>query len=134
MKPGIKFDNVIVLEGEQGIGKSELLSKLGKDWFSDSLIDMQGKDALEALRGYWIIEIAELDAMKKSEVATVKKFISKKIDSFRVSFGKRAQDFPRQCIFFATTNEKIFLKDRTGNRRFFPISTSSARREKKYFS
>ena len=133
MKPGLKFDNVIVLEGEQGLGKSELLSRLGGDWFSDSLLDMQGKDALEALRGYWIIEIAELDAMKKSEVAAVKKFISKKVDSFRVSYGKRTQDFPRQCIFFGTTNDKIFLKDKTGNRRFFPISTSSARREQNVF-
>ena len=133
MQPGIKFDNVIVLEGEQGIGKSELLSKLGRKWFSDSLLDMQGKDALDSLRGYWIIEIAELDAMKKSEVAAVKKFISKKVDSFRGFYGKRTQDFPRQCIFFGTTNEKIFLKDRTGNRRFFPISASSERRTKNIF-
>ena len=133
MTPGIKFDNVIVLEGEQGIGKSELLSKLGKKWFSDTLLEMQSKDALDSLRGYWIIEIAELDAMKKSEIAAVKKFISKKVDSFRGFYGKRTQDFPRQCIFFGTTNEKIFLKDKTGNRRFFPISASSARREKNIF-
>lgn len=133
MSPGLKYDNMIVLTGAQGLGKSELLSRLGKKWFSDSLSDLQSKDAYEALRGYWIIEIAELDAMKKSEVATTKKFISKKIDSFRVSYGKRAQDFPRQCVFFGTTNETIFLKDKTGNRRFFPLSCSFERRKKSVF-
>lgn len=133
MSPGLKYDNMIVLTGEQGLGKSELLSRLGKKWFSDSLSDLQSKDAYEALRGYWILEIAELDAMNKSEVATAKKFISKKVDSFRVSYGRRTQDFPRQCIFFGTTNERIFLKDKTGNRRFFPIECSFERREKSVF-
>ena len=133
MKPGIKFDNMIVLTGQQGIGKSELLSRLGKDWFSDSLNDLQSKDSYEALRGYWILEIAELQALNKSEIAGAKKFISKKVDSFRVSYGRRTQDFPRQCIFFGTTNEKIFLKDKTGNRRFYPLSCSFERRQKSVF-
>lgn len=134
MEPGLKFDNMVVLEGAQGIGKSELLSRLGKKWFSDSLSDMQGKEAYESLRGYWILEISELEAMKRSDISAVKKFISKKVDSFRVSYGKRTQDFPRQCIFFGTTNEKIFLKDPTGNRRFFPISVGINEPSKKIFN
>lgn len=134
MEPGLKFDNMIVLEGAQGIGKSELLSRLGKSWFSDSLNEMQGKEAYESLRGYWIIEISELEAMKRSDISAVKKFISKKVDSFRVSYGKRTQDFPRQCVFFGTTNEKIFLKDPTGNRRFFPIAVGINAPTKKIFN
>lgn len=133
MKPGIKFDNMIVLEGAQGIGKSFLLSKLGKDWFSDSLTDLRNKDAFESLRGYWILEMAEMLTAKKSDSETVKFFISKQVDNFRVSFGKRTQDFPRQCIFFGTTNNKFFLRDRTGNRRFFPIACSYERREQNIF-
>ena len=133
MEPGSKWDNMLVLIGAQGLGKSELLSRLGKEWFSDSLSDMQGKDAYEALRGYWIIEVSELEAMKKAEVASTKKFISKKVDSFRVSYGKRTQDFPRQCVFFGTTNEKIFLKDPTGNRRFFPVTVGFNKPTKSIF-
>ena len=133
MKPGIKWDNMLVLIGPQGIGKSELLTRLGKDWFSDSLSDLQGKEAYEQLRGYWILELSELEAMKKAEVASAKKFISKKVDSFRVSYGKRTQDFPRQCVFFGTTNEKVFLKDPTGNRRFFPVTVGLNKPTKSIF-
>ncbi|MBQ6144012.1 MAG: hypothetical protein IJI84_06030 [Clostridia bacterium] len=133
MKPGIKFDNMIVLEGAQGIGKSYLLSKLGKDWFSDSLSDLKNKDAYESLRGYWILELGEMLILKKTDSDTAKHFISKQVDSFRVSFGKRTSDFPRQCIFFGTTNNKFFLKDKTGNRRFFPITCSYEKRIKNIF-
>lgn len=134
MQPGLKFDNMLVLEGAQGIGKSELLSRLGKKWFSDSLSEMQGKEAYEALRGYWIIEISELEAMKRSDVSAVKKFLSKKVDSFREAYGRRTQDYPRQCVFFGTTNEKIFLKDATGNRRFFPVSVGLVKPTKAIFN
>lgn len=133
MRPGSKWDNMLVLVGPQGIGKSELLAHLGKEWFSDSLNDLQGKDAYEQLRGYWIIEMSELDAFKKAEVSTIKKFLSKRVDSFRVSYGKRTQDFPRQCVFFGTTNEKAFLKDPTGNRRFFPVTVNKNRATKAIF-
>ncbi len=121
MKPGIKFDNMIVLEGAQGIGKSKLILKLGKGWTNDTIDDLTKKDAYEGLRGKWLILLDELQAMNKSDSDATKKFISKEVDSFRVSYGKRIQDFPRQCVFFGTTNVKLFLKDKTGNRRFFPI-------------
>lgn len=121
MKPGLKFDTMVVLQGPQGVGKSMLLKELGKNWFSDSLDAMQGKEAYEQLRGYWIIEVGELAALKKNEVEAAKKFITKQTDSYRVAYGHRTEDFPRQCIFVGTTNETAFLKDRTGNRRFLPV-------------
>lgn len=121
MKPGMKFDTMVVLQGRQGIGKSMLLKKLGKKWFSDSLDSMNGKEAYEQLRGYWIIEVGELAALRKNEVEATKKFITKQVDSYRVAYGHRTEEFPRQCIFVGTTNEAAFLKDRTGNRRFLPV-------------
>lgn len=121
MKPGLKFDTMVVLQGAQGLGKSMLLKKLAGDWFSDSLDSMSGKEAYEQLRGYWIVEVGELAALKKGEVEAAKKFITKQTDSYRVAYGKRTEDFPRQCIFVGTTNESAFLKDKTGNRRFLPI-------------
>lgn len=133
MSPGIKYDNMIVLTGEQGIGKSFLLSKLARDWFSDTLSDLRNKDAYEGLRGKWIIELSEMSFMKKTDTDTAKLFISKQVDYFRESFGKRAQDYPRQCVFFGTTNERFYLKDKTGNRRFFPISCSYSTREQNIF-
>ena len=121
MRPGIKFDNMVVLVGRQGLGKSYLLKKLGRDWFNDSLDSVSGKEAYEQLRGSWIIEMSELAALKKSEIEPIKQFISKQADIYRVSYAKRVSEFPRQCIFIGTTNETSFLRDHTGNRRFWPI-------------
>lgn len=120
-RPGIKFDNVLVTVGDQGLGKSYILKMLGKDWFSDSLTTVQGKEAYESLQGAWIIELAELSATRKAEAEAIKHFISKQEDMFRVSYDKHVSVFPRQCVFFGTTNDLNFLKDRTGNRRFWPV-------------
>ena len=120
-KPGLKFDNMVVLEGPQGLGKSYILKKLGKEWFNDSLTTVQGKEAYEQLRGGWIFEMGELAALRKSEIEPIKQFISKQVDTYRVAYGKRLSEFPRQCIFVGTTNEATFLRDHTGNRRFWPI-------------
>lgn len=120
-KPGIKYDSMVVLEGPQGLGKSYILKKLGGAWFSDSLSAIQGKEGYEQLRGVWIVEMAELATMRKSEVESIKLFLSKQIDTYRVAYGRTLTDFPRQCIFVGTTNENSFLRDRTGNRRFLPI-------------
>ena len=120
-RPGLKFDNVLVLKGPQGQGKSQLLRRLGKKWFSESFTTFQGKEAFEQLRGNWIIELGELAGMRKSEVETIKQFISKQVDIYRVAYGRRISEFPRQCIFVGTTNEDTFLRDRTGNRRFWPV-------------
>ncbi|WP_185460808.1 virulence-associated E family protein [Listeria rocourtiae] len=119
--PGTKFDQVLTLTGKQGLGKSTLLDKLGKEWYSDSLEDLHGKAAYELLQGYWIMELGELSALNKTEVEKAKAFISAREDRFRVAYGENVQGFPRQCIFIATTNDNTFLRDGTGNRRFWPI-------------
>lgn len=120
-KPGIKFDNLIVLVGKQGLGKSNIIRLLGKRWHSDSFSTVQGKEAYEQLQNTWIVEMAELSATRKAEVEAVKHFLSKCEDKYRVAYGRRVQSFPRQCVFFATTNNNEFLNDKTGNRRYWPV-------------
>ena len=121
MQPGVKFDSMVILSGAQGVGKSTFFRTLGKDWYSDSLATFEGKDAAELIQGYWIIEAGELTGLNKSEMNTVKQFLSKTEDVYRVPYGRRTAAFPRSCIIVGTTNDKEFLKDRTGNRRFWPV-------------
>ena len=118
---GVKYDYMPILAGPQGIGKSTFLSRLGKDWFSDSLTMFGGKEAAELLQGTWINEIGELTAMSKQETNAVKQFLSKTHDIYRAAYGKRTDKYPRRCVFFGTSNEEEFLKDVTGNRRFWPV-------------
>ena len=125
--PGIKYDYMIVLNGDQGIGKSTLIAKLGMEWFSDSLSlsDMNDKTAAEKLQGYWILEIGELAGMKKADIDKVKAFVSRQDDKYRASFGRRVTPHLRQCIFFGTTNtENGYLRDITGNRRFWNVKVT----------
>lgn len=122
-QPGCKFDYVYVTIGKQGIGKSTILRKLGRNWFSDSFSTVSGKEAYEQIQGVWIVEMAELAQLKKAELEAVKHFITKQEDRFRVAYGKRVENFPRQCVFFGTDNNKDFLRDPTGNRRFWPQVT-----------
>ena len=122
--PGIKFDSMIVLNGDQGIGKSTLIAKLGGEWYSDSLnlSDMNDKTAAEKLQGYWIMEIGELAGMRKADLDKVKAFISRQDDKYRASFGRRVTPHPRQCVFFGTTNSQSgYLRDITGNRRYWNV-------------
>lgn len=133
-QPGIKFDYVLVLVGKQGIGKSTIIKKLGKDWYSDSFGTVQGKEAFEQIQGVWLIEMGELAGLKKAEMETIKHFISKQEDRYRVAYGRRIDNFPRQCVFFGTTNNKDFLHDPTGNRRFWPIDTMEAEPTKCVFT
>ena len=126
LNPGIKFDSMLVLNGPQGVGKSTLIARLGGEWFSDSLSlsDTKDKTAAEKLQGYWILEIGELAGLKKAEVETLRSFLSRQNDIYRASFGRRATPHLRQCVFFGTTNaEKGYLRDTTGNRRFWPVKT-----------
>lgn len=118
MQPGIKFDSCLVLTGPQGIGKSTILSRMGGKWFNDSVVTLNGKDTLEQLQGSFIIELAEMQAANRSENDQLKAFISRQVDKFRAPYGRRTEEFPRQCVFASTTNEAVFLKDRTGGRRF----------------
>ena len=124
-EPGCKFDQMLTLVGPQGIGKSLLFKKLGKQWFSDTLSDIRGKEAYEALEGVWIMEMGELAAAKKQDRDTIKSFISKQIDTYRKAYARNITDNPRTCIFIGTTNESDFLNDPTGSRRFWPVDCHS---------
>ena len=126
LSPGCKHDHVLVLVGPQGCRKSTTLAKLGKKWFSDSLYTVSGKDAYEQLQGYWIIEMGEMAATKKADLEQIKQFVSKQADSYRAAYARRTQEHPRQCAFFGTTNDDEFLRDSTGNRRFWPIAVTDA--------
>ena len=122
-RPGVKFDYMLTIRGRQGLGKSAIIAKLGGRWFSDTFTTMQGKDAYEQVQGVWLMEIGELAGMRKAEAETIKLYISKQTDRFRPAYGRRLQEFPRQCIFIGTTNEMQFLRDTTGNRRFWVVDT-----------
>ena len=131
--PGIKFDTVLILNGPQGTGKSTLFAKLAGDWFSDALTltDMRDKTGAEKLQGYWIIELGELAGMHKMDVESVKGFLSRTDDKFRPSYGRVVENHPRQCIIVGTTNaEQGFLRDATGNRRFWPVRVTGESNKK----
>lgn len=120
-EPGCKYDYCLVLTGPEGTGKSTLFSKMGGTWFNDSITTTEGKEGMEQLRRAWIIEMGELAGIKRSEVENVKAFLSKKVDIYRAAYGRHTTDYPRQCVFCGTTNETLFLKGDTGNRRFWVI-------------
>lgn len=123
--PGCKFDYCLVLAGSQGIGKTTILSKLGGKWFNNSIDNINGKDALEQLQGSWIIELGEMQATRKAENEAIKSFISRTTDKVRLPYAKRAEEFPRQCVFSATTNDDQPLRDKTGSRRFWILKSVS---------
>ena len=118
---GVKYDYMPIFTGPQGLGKSTFLATLGRDWFSDSLTTFDGKEAAEMIQGTWINEIGELTAMTRYETAAVKQFLSKRKDIYRAAYGRRTEEHPRRCVFFGTSNDMEFLKDKTGNRRFWPV-------------
>lgn len=121
MEPGCKFDYALVLEGEQGRGKSTVARLLAWHWFCDTDLDLSNKDSLLALPGHWVYEIAELGSLMKAEERKQKSFLSRQEDEFRPPYGQRLIKVPRQNVFIGTTNEEEYLKDATGGRRFWPI-------------
>lgn len=133
MEPAVKYDYMPILSGAQGIGKSTLYRLLGKAWYSDSLATFEGKEAAEMLQGVWINEVGELNGLSKSETNAVKQFLSKTEDIYREAYGRRTGRFPRQCVFFGTTNDQEFLKDHTGNRRFWPVDVGQQDPKKNVF-
>jgi hypothetical protein len=113
-----------VLEGPGGLRKSTLVKVLaGKAWFSDTHMDLsRGKEGQEQVQGLWVYEIAELASFSKSDLQLIKAFVSAEVDRYRPSYGRVVEAYPRQCVMIGTTNEKHWLRDRTGNRRWWPIA------------
>lgn len=134
MTPGCKFDNMLILAGPQGVGKSTLIDKMSRGWFNDSIRTFEGKEASELLQGVWLVEIAELDAFRRTDIARIKQFLSLRADRYRAAYGRHVKELPRCCVFFGTCNEMEFLQDTTGNRRFWPVDVMTDTPTKSVFT
>lgn len=126
----VKFDNMVILTGKQGIGKSTLLNKLAGEWFTDNIIDFNSKDTLLLLQNCIIAEVPELQGFNKADSNRLKQFLGQKTDKYRAPYERREEEHPRHCVFFGTTNDDEFLRDSTGNRRYWPIEVRKTRDHK----
>lgn len=135
MEPGVKYDNALTLSGPEGIGKTTLVSRLGMKWFDNSFSsgDIGDKTSMEQVQGRWLIELGELVAVRKSTNEAFKHFLTKEKDKFRPAYGRKTVEVPRQCVFWATTNERCYLKGDTGNRRFWTVYVGEDIPEKDVF-
>lgn len=125
MRPGCKMDNILILEGKQDAGKSRSFSILfGQQWFTDAHITIGDKDTYVVMQGKWVIELAELDALNKADSSLAKKFFTTAVDTFRPPYGRRAIDVPRQWVACGTVNFDAYLKDESGNRRYWPVKAA----------
>lgn len=124
-EPGCKVDNMLIIEGQQGTGKSKALAILAGEWFTDQLPkDLGNAAASHALQGKWIIELSELSSFKRSEIEDVKAFVSRQTDYYRKPYARKLENIPRQCVLAGTTNVSDWLKDETGGRRFWPFTAT----------
>jgi predicted P-loop ATPase len=126
LRPGCKVDTVLILEGAQGLGKSSALEALvGSEYFLDTALDIGSKDSMQAIAGAWLVELAELASFRRADTERVKSFLTSKVDKFRPPYGATLLDSPRRCVVAGTCNPEEgvgYLKDRTGNRRFWPVA------------
>jgi predicted P-loop ATPase len=128
LRPGCQVDSALVLEGAQGCGKSSAVRILSRGFFSDDIPDLSnGKESAVSLSGAWFVELAELEGLKRADIAKTKAFITRRFDRFRPPYGKHVEEFPRRCVFVATTNESSYLLDETGNRRFWPLTCGAVK-------
>lgn len=132
--PGCKYDYCLIMSGAEGIGKSTLLRVMGGRWFNDSITTLEGKEGMEQLRRAWVVELGELSSIKRSDVEQVKAHLSRQVDIYRAAYARRVLEHPRQCVFCGTTNEALFLKGDTGNRRFWVIPVVAELRKYKDWS
>ena len=121
-EPGCKADCALILEGKQGSLKSTAMKMLAQPWFTDEVDDLGTKDSAMQLAGAWVLELAELDSLSRSDVTKIKAFMSRTADRFRPPYGRRVIEVPRQCVFCGTVNLPEYLRDETGGRRFWPIA------------
>ena len=121
-RPGCQVHHALILEGSQGAGKSTVVQLLaGEDFYLEDVGDVGSIEAAKQLQGMWLVELAELDALRRAEQTTIKRFVSQRTDRYRPSYGRRAQTFARRCVFVGTTNRTDYLRDATGGRRFWPV-------------
>lgn len=132
-EPGCKYDTMPILVGRQGAGKSTLIRTIGKKWYADGLSTFEGKEAAESIQGKWIIEAGEMAGYTRAEENASKQFLSRQVDVFRQAYGRRTQEYPRRCVFFGSSNQYEFLKDITGNRRFWPIDIDAQKPTKNVY-
>ncbi len=132
-EPGCKYDTMPILVGRQGAGKSTLIRTMGKKWYADGLSTFEGKEAAENIQGKWIIEAGEMAGYTRAEENASKQFLSRQVDVFRQAYGRRTQEYPRRCVFFGSSNQYEFLKDITGNRRFWPIDIEAQKPTKNVY-
>ena len=132
MNPGVKFDTMSTICGGQGIGKTTFVQRLGGPW-SNTIESFDGKEAAEGLQGVWLVEVGELSALQRSDLEIIKGFLTKTVDRYRAPYARRSKAHPRQCIFFGTTNSSDYLRDPTGNRRYWPIDAGAGKPKKSVF-
>ena len=132
-EPGCKYDTMPILVGRQGAGKSTLIRTIGKKWYADGLSTFEGKEAAENIQGKWIIEAGEMAGYTRAEENASKQFLSRQVDVFRQAYGRRTQEYPRRCVFFGSSNQYEFLKDITGNRRFWPVDIEAQKPTKNVY-
>lgn len=134
MTPGCKYDCMLILCGPQGIGKSTIIDRMSRGFYNDSIRTFEGKEASELLQGVWLVEVAELDAFRRTDVSRIKQFLSLRADRYRAAYGRNVKELPRCCVFFGTCNQSDFLQDTTGNRRFWPVDVGVLPHSKSVFA